>query len=303
MERWQAPDPASEKIFRNIDVISEIDGKIKNIEAVMHQIVKGREAERPLEELLRMAINSTNDIGTIGTKLSIDGNDLNREMEIARNLKAQIEQIEQLEFVSVSPLRDMLDQLNRQKLGDTHPSVITARNRLDKYEQELAGRKAELKKLEDAFEKENGDRRKDYLSVERRLTVAYGVLGETRQKLMFEKDQFKVEVDSLKAKMRENQLLISNYANMLADLDKVKEIADQIDERLRTIAELEAVNLESAQPNGPRYASMVLSLTVIEERWYVNEVEFETEDGAIGKQQKFLRDNPKAISVPSPATR
>ena len=153
-----------------MDSISEIDGRIKSIEAVMQQVVKGREANRPLEELLRMVLNSNS-----GTKQSIDSNDLKREMDIARSIKAQLEQFESDRVI---PHRVVLDQLLGQSLGDSHPSVMTARNRLDKYEQELAGRKADLKKLEDAFEKENGDRRKDYLSVERRLTVAYGVLGE-----------------------------------------------------------------------------------------------------------------------------
>ena len=90
---------------------------------------------------------------------------------------------------------------------------------------------------------------------------------------------------------------------MLADLDRIKEIADQIDQRIRTTMISETVKLESKQPNGPRYVSMVLSLTMIEERWYVTDVEFKTEDRAFDKQQKFLEDNRKAIGVPSPASR
>jgi len=42
-----------------MESISEIDGKIKKIESVIQQIDKGREANRPLEELLQMALNST----------------------------------------------------------------------------------------------------------------------------------------------------------------------------------------------------------------------------------------------------
>ncbi|HUP81121.1 MAG TPA: hypothetical protein VM260_21405, partial [Pirellula sp.] len=290
-------DPASDKIAKCMESISEIDGRIKNIEAVMQQIVKGREANRPIEELLRMALNSINDNGF---NKSFYGNDLNREMDIARNLRSQVEQIESDRVI---PHRDILDQLRGQSLGDSHPSVITARNRLDKYEQELARRKADLRKMEDAFEKENGTSRKDYLSVERRLQIAYGVLQTTLQKLIFEKSQFKAEADALKDKMKENQFLISNYAINLADFEAVKEIADQINEGLRkTILGQETV-IESKQSSGHRYVSMVLSLTMIEERWYVSEVEFEAKDGAIGKLLKFLEDNPKAISITAPTTR
>ena len=181
-------DPASEKIAKCMDSISEIDGRIKSIEAVMQQVVKGREANRPLEELLRMVLNSNS-----GTKQSIDSNDLKREMDIARSIKAQLEQFESDRVI---PHRVVLDQLLGQSLGDSHPSVMTARNRLDKYEQELARRKTVFEKIEEAFEKENGTSRKNYLAVESRLQVAFGVLQETLQKLTFEKSQFKAEADA-----------------------------------------------------------------------------------------------------------
>ena len=222
-------DPASEKIAKSMESITEIDGKIKSIEAVMQQILNGREAKRPLEDLLRLALIYINDTGF---QRSYDGNDVNREMDIARALKSQIEQFE---TYSVIPLRDVLEQLQGQFLGDSHPSVFTARNRLDKYELELARRRAELKKLEDAFEKENGSSRKDYLSVESRLQGAYGVLGETLQKLTFEKGEIKKDAEELKDRMKENQILISNYAINLADLEAVKEISDQINESLRKL--------------------------------------------------------------------
>ena len=125
-------DPASEKIAKCMESISEIDVRIKNIEAVMNQVDRGREANRPMEELLRMVLNSTNDTGF---RQSFDGMDMNREMDIARNLKAQVEQFESDRVI---PLLDILEQLQGQSLGDSHPSVITARNRLDKYEHELA---------------------------------------------------------------------------------------------------------------------------------------------------------------------
>ena len=104
--------------------------------------------------------------------------------------------------------------------------------------------------------------------------------------------------------MRENQLLISNYAINLADFEAVKEISDQINESLRKLnLASETVSLEGKQPNVPRYVSLFLTLTMIEERWYVTGVDFETKEGVIGELLKFLEANPEANSVPSPATR
>ncbi len=143
-------DPASEKIVKSMESISEIDGKIRNIEAVMQQITNGREAKRPLEELLLMALNSTSQA---------------------------------------------------------------------RVKQRKAGRK------------EDGS-----VSIENRLNLVYGVLGETLQKLSFEKGEIKKDAEELKEKMKENQFLINNYAINLADLEAVKEIADQINESLRKLS-------------------------------------------------------------------
>jgi len=220
--------PASDKIVKCMDAISEIDVKMKNIDAVIQQIEKGRDANRPLEELLRMALNSTYDSGF----KQGEGNDVYRERDIARNMQAQIEQFESDRVI---PFRSELDRLRDQDLGDSHPSVISAKTRSDRLEEELARRKAELKRVEMAFEKENGTSRKESFSVESRLTVAYGALKETLSKLQFESNEFRKEAAELREKASIHQGLISNYAINLADLEASKAVADQIGESLRKL--------------------------------------------------------------------
>ena len=220
--------PASDKIVKCIESISDIEAKMNNYDAVIQQIEKGREANRPLEELLKMALNSTYDTGF---KQSGESNDY-RDRDIARNMQREIEQFES---DRVLPFRSELDRLRDQALGDSHPSVISAKTRLDRLEDELARRKLELKKVEAAFEKENGTSRKESFSVESRLTVAYGALKETLSKLAFERGQIRTEVEGLREKAADHQVLIGNYAINLADLEAVKEIADQIGENLRKL--------------------------------------------------------------------
>ena len=220
--------PASDKIVKCMESISEIDVKMKNHDAVIQQIEKGRDANRPLEELLRMALNSTFDSGF----KQGEGNDVYRERDIARNMQTQIEQFESDRVI---PFRSELDRLRDQDLGDSHPSVISAKTRLDRLEEELARRKAELKRVEVAFEKENGTSRKESFSVESRLTVAYGALKETLSKLQFERNEFKKEADELREKAAEHQVKISTYAINLADLEALKGITDQIGESLRKL--------------------------------------------------------------------
>ncbi len=221
--------PASDKIIKCMEAISDIETKMKNNEAVIQQIEKGRDANRPLEELLRMALNSTYDSGF---KQSSDGNDPYRDRDIARTMQGQIEQFESDRVI---PFRSELDRLRDQDLGDSHPSVISAKTRLDRLEEELARRKAELRRVEAAFEKENGTSRKESFSVESRLTVAYGALKETLSKMQFERNEFKKEADDLRDKAAEHQGLISNYALNLADLEALKAVADQIGESLRKL--------------------------------------------------------------------
>ncbi len=220
--------PASDKIVKCMESISEIDVKIKNHDAVIQQIEKGREANRPLEEILRMALNSTYDSGF----KPAEGNDSHREMDIARSMQTQIEQFESDRVI---PFRSEMDRLRDQNLADSHPSVIAAKSRLDRLEEELARRKAELKKVEMAFENENGSTRKESFSVESRLKVVYGAFKETLSKLQFERNEFKKEAEELREKAAEHQGLISKYAINLADLEALKGVTDQIGESLRKL--------------------------------------------------------------------
>ena len=211
-----------------IDAMSEINGKIKNVEAVIQQIDEGVNQKRPFEELLRMALNSTNDVSS---RQSVDSNDWIRERDIARNLAASIEQFESERII---PLRADMEKLKDQSLGDSHPSVTAARGRLDKYEQELTRRKDQLRKMEEGLS-EDGTSKPEKVTRESQLKVAYGALKETLSKLKFEYNQFKSDADALKPKMQENQALISNYLINLADLEAVKEVSDQISENLRKL--------------------------------------------------------------------
>ena len=220
-------DPITEKINKINESILEIDGKMKNIQAVLQQIDTGREANRPLEELLRMALNSTSDLGSRQVN---ESNDYNRERDIVRGLEASIEQFESERVI---PFRAQIDRLKDQTLGDSHPFMITARNTLDLYEVELARRKDGLEKAKEGL----GEGVKpEQVTVENRLKVAYGAQQETLSKLAFERAQFKADADQLKPKMQENQILISNYLINLADLEGVKEVADTINENLRKLS-------------------------------------------------------------------
>ena len=220
-------DPAADKISKINESIAEIDGKIKNTEAVIQQIDQGIEAKRPLEDLLRMAQNSTNDTGY---RQSADNSDINREKDIARNLAAGIELFE---GDKVIPLRAELDRLKDLSLGDSHPSMSAAKGRLEKYEVELGRRKEEFRKFMEGLS-ENGNK-PEKVTIESKLKVVYGAQQATLSKLNFERNQFKQEVDALKPKMQEYQALISNYLFNLADLEAVKLVAEQSNENLRKL--------------------------------------------------------------------
>ena len=221
-------DPVTEKISDCNKSISEIEAKMKNIEAVLQQIDKGREAGRPLQELLQMALNSTNDSGT---RHSNEGQDYQRERDMARNMASNIEQFESDRVI---PFRAEMERLRDMSLGDSHPSVINAKSRLDKYESELARRREGLDKMNEELSSD-GTSRPERVTMESRLKVAYGAQQETLSKLAFEKAQFRAEAEALKEKMREHQLLISNYLIKLAELEATKEVTEQVSENLRKL--------------------------------------------------------------------
>lgn len=222
-------DPVSDKIMKFYESISEIDAKTKNIEAVLQQVSNGRDGSRSFEELLRMLQSSTNDNSY---KNLMEGTDLARQRDIAMGL---LSSIEQFEGDRVIPLRSELDRLSEQNLGDSHPSMITARQRLTKYQEELDRRKTRYKAFEEEYLRESGSVNKDAMSAESRLSVAFGALKETLAKLAFERNQFVADANALKAENQENQALISNYAYNLADLEAVKEIGDQTRDAIRKL--------------------------------------------------------------------
>ncbi len=222
-------DPATEKITKINELILEIDRKMKNTSSVIQQIDLGREAKRPIEDLLRMAIISSNSESS--NKMAGDSFDLNREKDIARGL---LQSIELFESERVIPLRAELSRLKEMALGDSHPSVTAAKGRIDMYEEELARRKQDLKRAEEGL---NVDAygKPEIVTKESKLKVAYGALTETLSALQWERNQFKQEADAVKPKMLENQALISNYLFNLADLEAVKEVAEQSNENLRKL--------------------------------------------------------------------
>ena len=270
---WRAgkpQDPVTDKVVKCNEAISEIDAKMKIIEAELQKIDKGREAGRPLQELLQMALNSANDGGT---PHSNEGINYQRERDMARNREASIEQFESERVI---PLRAEMARLLEQALGESHPSVINAKSRLEKYETELVRRKAELKRMNDPLSAD-GTSRPDRATMENRLKVEYGSLQDTLSKLAFEKAQFRAEADGLNGKMREHQLLISNYLISLADLEATKEVGEQINENIRKLnLESEIVLQEKRRQNGPREGSLVMALTMNREIWFVTDVNFAT---------------------------
>ena len=262
-------DPVTDKIAKCNDAISLIDAKTKIIEAVLQQIDKGREAGQPLQELLRMALNSTSDDGTRNSNEGIDP----RERDMTRNIAASIEQFESERVI---PFRAEMDRLREQSLGESHPSVINAKSRLDKYENELARRKASLAIVNEQL-RIDGTSRPGRATTENRLKVENGALQETLSKLAFEKGQFQSEADALQGKMREHQLLISNYLISLAELEATKDVAEQINENLLKL-NLESLNVmqEKKRQDGTREGSLVLALTMNREIWFVTDVNFAT---------------------------
>ena len=260
-------DPVTDRVAKCIEAVSENDVKMKNIEALLQRIDEGRKAGRPVEELLQMAWNSPNG----GTRHTDE--ELHFQRDIARTTAANIEQFESERVI---PLRAEMARLLEQALGESHPSVITAKSRLDKYENELARRKAELKSMNDGLSAD-GTSRPERVALEDRLKIAYGAQQEILSKLAFEKAQLRAEADALQGKMREHQLLISNYLINLARLEATIEVSEQINENLRKLnLESLKVKLGSKHQLGPREGCLVFALTMNREIWFVTDVNFAT---------------------------
>ena len=77
--------------------------------------------------------------------------------------------------------------------------------------------------------------------------------------------------------MRENQFLISCYLLSLADLEATKEVGEQIKENLRKLGiKSELAKPEDKRRDGPREGSIVLTLSMNLENWFVTDVSFST---------------------------
>ena len=68
----------------------------------------------------------------------------------------------------------------------------------------------------------------------------------------------------------------------------------------QALATSEAVKLEEEQknPDGRRDGFMVFTLELIDEKWFVIDIDFKAESGAEKELKKFLKANPNSIGIP-----
>ena len=221
-------DPASDKILSYNESILAIDNKVKNIESMLEEIVKGKERGTPTENLLKMITLSTFD--TVNEAKS--GTETGSSKAKSEAMAAQVDMFEDDKVI---PVRAKLALLKEQDFGESHPLYISTRQELAKLEDDLLRRRARLKLAEEAFAAEYGDSSKDAPTLDSRLKVAVGGLQATLAKLNLEKGRYAQEASALQTKMRENQALIGEYSLNLAELEAVGAVAEQISENLRKL--------------------------------------------------------------------
>lgn len=215
-------DPVADTVLDINEKMRVIDGKRRNIEAVLKQVEDGRKSKRPVEQLLRLVINATEDTGLK------DDSGLKSQQDFIRSETNKIELFEQDRVI---PLRSQLLLLNEQSLGDSHPSVMVVKQRLANLESELARQKARLQANEEEF----GSNKVDTPTLEGRLNIACGASEELLQKLKFEQNDYLIELESLRPRMQENAASISDYAISLADLEALSQFSTQITDSLTKI--------------------------------------------------------------------
>jgi capsular exopolysaccharide synthesis family protein len=218
-------DPVADKIIKYNEKILEIDTQVTNIEAVLQQVEIGRNANRPTQELLQMVNLSTRDSGYRPQEDS----DSTMQRNVIQQMMSQIEVFEQDRVV---PQRSEVALLNAQSLGDSHPTVVAAQQKLAKLEDQLQQRKTKLRELEEIY----GANKADSPTIDGRLAIACGALKETLQKSAFERNEYRQKIDALKEQMQVNQATISSFAINLADFKAVSEVASQISENLRKLS-------------------------------------------------------------------
>ncbi len=215
-------DPVADTVLDINEKIRVIDGKRRSIEAVLKQVEDGRTSKRPVEQLLRLVINATDDSGLK------DDSGLRSQQDFIRSETNKIELFEQEKVI---PLRSQLLLLNEQSLGDSHPSVVVVKQRLSNLETELARQKSRLQANEEEF----GTNKADTPTLEGRLNIACGASEELLQKLKFEQNDYLIELESLRPRMLENAASISDYAISLADLEALSQFSTQITDSLTKI--------------------------------------------------------------------
>ncbi len=223
-------DPASDKILTYNDTILSIETKMKNIEAVLQEVDRGVERKAPMDNLLRMIALSTTEVG--GIKLDQEAAAEINKQDLGRSMVAQVDAYEDERVV---PVRAELANLLEQSLGESHPTVVTVRQKLSKLEEDLLRRRERLRKAEETMATEFGASKKELSTPESRLAIAVGGLQTTLAKLTIERGRYVQESLELKTKMQENQALIGEYSFNLAELEAVSAVAEGISDNLRKL--------------------------------------------------------------------
>lgn len=216
-------DPISDTVLALSEKIRTIDAQTRSTQAILQQVEDGIKANRSVEQLLKLIA------------LQSKGTEVREDSSIAQTrnaLRAQQSMIEQFEQDKVIPVRSELAVLQEQSKGDSHPTVVAIKQRLVKLEEELQRRMARFSQNES----DGNPADSDLPTMENRLVVSVGALKESLQAYAFERNDCKLEIDSLREKMQENQALISRYALSVAELEAVSDVAGQIGENLQKLA-------------------------------------------------------------------
>ena len=212
-------DPLTDSVLAINEKLRALDGDSKNKEAILLQVEQGRAAKRPIEQLLRMVTSSMEDNGYK------DDAGLRSHQELMRTMAKDIELFEQNQVI---PRRTEVALLVEKSLGESHQTVMAAKNRLQSVETELAKQRARLKEHEVEL--------MDSPTLEGRLNIACGAIQESLQKIAREKVEYLASVESMRAKLQENASVINNYSFSLAEFESLSEVATQIAENLRKLS-------------------------------------------------------------------
>jgi polysaccharide biosynthesis transport protein len=215
-------DPVSDTVLGLNDKIRRLDDQSRNTDALLKQIQEGRSAGRSIESLLKLITIYTD------TADNKETSELSIHRGIMQNQQNLLDQFEQEKVI---PARSDLALLQEQHLGDSHPRVSAATSRLARLEDELLRRRERNKQ----YETDNRPNESDLPSLEGRLSISIGALKESKQAMVFEKEDCLAQIESLRDKMQANSTAISKYALSVAELEAVSQISTQIGENLRKL--------------------------------------------------------------------